>query len=337
LENEKIIKKFAKENNIIVGICNADKLEYIEEYLNNTETPFVQSDIQKRINPKLIMSDAQSIIVIGVNYNKKINVTEDDKVRGNFSITAIDEDYHINVINILKKLSSVLNISINDDDKMFKGKIFCDTGDLIERELAKKAGIGVLGLNCSIISKKFGSMFNIGYIVTNMKLTPSVSHNPFKIGCYNCGKCILACPTSALSKEVSKFDYTKCISYITQKKGFLSDKEIKSMGTQIYGCDICQKVCPHNINTEHSTITEINLVKPELNYIASLTNKEFVHKYKKTSCGWRGKKILKRNALIALSNIGDQKSLEILKQYENDDSDDIKIMVNRLLQKYKKI
>jgi epoxyqueuosine reductase len=332
---EKKIQEFAINNNIIIGICNAERLTHIENYLKNENTPFVPKEIEKRINPKLIMDDANSIIVIGVNYNKKIVAKNDEKLRGKFSIDAIGQDYHITVKNILRDLVNKLGMELLDKNDFssksnLKAKIFSDNGDLIERELALKSGLGVLGRNTNIISKKFGSYFNIGYIVTNAKLETSEGNEPFKIGCYDCKKCVTVCPGKALSNEMAKCDFNKCISYSTQKKGVLSNEEMKNMGTHIYGCDICQLVCPHNTNIESEIIYDIDIVNPELERLLTLTKSEFILKYKKTSSGWRGKKLFKRNAIIALHNIGGKEAIATIEKYIDDNDNDIKNLYMQL-------
>lgn len=331
------IKEFAEKNDIIYGICDAERLSHIEEKLKKEDTPFVPKEVERRINPKLIMKDAESIIVIGVSNNRKINFIKDNNLRGKFSIDTVGLDYHIRVRNILIKLANELELNILEKNEVFdsiknKCKVFVDTGDLTERDLALKAGLGVLGRNCSIISKKFGSMFNIGYIITDVKLKYSKGNDFFKVGCYDCKKCVKMCPGKALSNDTVQLDYKRCVSYNTQNKNELSKEEIENMGTFIYGCDICQAVCPHNRNIESIEINDIDEVYPKLEYLLTLTKKEFTEKYKKTSSGWRGKKLFKRNALIALYNIKTEEAINIIKAYsKNDKDEDIKKLAKRLL------
>lgn len=292
MDLELVIKEFEEDENVITGICDMEKLYNVEEILKSRETPFVTDDVQKRINPKIIMENGVSIIVIGVGYDKENKFVLDGEVRGNISVNAVGEDYHTIVEEKLKKLVSILS-----QYKNFEYKMFVDKGDLLERELAKKAGLGYYGKSCNIISKKFGTFFNIGYVITALNLKIS---NELSMDCGNCEICIKACPSKALSKY--KCNYKKCISYLTQKKGELTPEEMKFINLQIYGCDICQRVCPNNIHKTVGEIHDINLIKPKIEDILEMTNEVFKQKYKYTAAGWRGKKTLQRNALIARKN-----------------------------------
>jgi len=303
MELEALIHKFAEDEKIIAGICDVAPLDEIRKILEFVKTPFVTNDISRRITPKMIMENAESMIVIGVGYDKIFEFPLDNAIRGNLSVSAVGIDYHVSVKEKLLKLMNLLNKHEN-----FEYKIFVDNGDLVERELAKKSGIGYYGKNCNIISNRFGSFFNIGYALISLKLGSSKSQYDQK-SCGNCQVCITSCPTRALSAY--HCDYTKCISYLTQKKGDLTEQEMKSIGFQIYGCDVCQRVCPKNFEKAIGRINDINLVKVELSEILNMTNKEFNDRYKQTSAGWRGKKTLQRNAMVVRDNYGDTVSRKL--------------------------
>jgi len=152
---ENVIYNFADKNNIIIGIGNAYDFENVRDSLKNA-IPFVNKNIDERIKPSVTMENVKSIIAIGLGYNKKLKIKTDDKLRGKISIAAIGTDYHIIINNKLEKLRNELLKYTS-----FESMIFCDTGPLIDKEVAKRCGLGWQGKNSLIISKKFGSMFFI--------------------------------------------------------------------------------------------------------------------------------------------------------------------------------
>lgn len=290
MTKEDKIKEFAENNSLISGISRAERFDNIVDILKAVPTPFVTDDIEKRVSPALSYENAKSIVCLGMNYNKKYIGKTDERIRGKISVTAIGEDYHTELKRKLNELKE--NVSIS-------GMTFVDTGNLADREVARRCGLGVYGKNRSVISEKFGSMFFIGYILTDEILTPTkiYSHNP----CGDCRRCINACPTGALGEN--SFDYTKCISYLTQFKGEIEQNLKKAMGRQIYGCDNCQTACPYNIGKETLFNADYDKFYPPIDDILNMDSSEFKAYYKKTAAGWRGKKTLQRNAQIALDNI----------------------------------
>jgi len=250
------------------------------------------------------MPEAKSIIVVARRYGKKINVVDDGVLRGYISLGAVEEDYHIHMMKDLDFLSAKLSENYGG-----KYKAFVDTGPLCERELALRSGIGYKGKNHMIVTKNGGAEVFLGYIFTDLEL-PVAKY--YKDMCdTNCNRCLKACPTGAIS-EID-FSFEKCISFITQKKGMLTTDEMKAIGKNIYGCDVCQKVCSKNIPSEE-IIEKIDDIKPKLEELLGLSNKDFSKKFKKTAIGWRGNKVIKRNALCVLGNIG-ERGLELLSEY----------------------
>ena len=188
-------------------------------------------------------------------------------------------------------------------------KILVDSPTLDERALALRAGIGFFGKHGLIISEEFGTRFNIGLLLTSLPLqyaenflqmygdaTGSCTMLQTLRSCpQNCNKCIAACPNQALtasSNGINPLDYTKCISYLTQKKQLTVAEESMLHG-QLYGCDICQKVCPFN---KHVSWTKVE-ISPD-DWIL-MTDEEFKEKYANSAIVWRGADILRRNAKLA--------------------------------------
>ena len=229
-----------------------------------------------------ILPDAKSIIVYLLPYNH-------GKTPKNLSLYATGADYH----KVCQKISS--NICNVLSESGYDSVSFADNGPLNERKLAYRAGLGIIGLNRFLINKKYGTYTFIGYIITTADLSSS---NPIKGECQKCNKCILSCPGKALTKN--GFDENKCISYLTQKKGELSQEEIMLIkkGKSAWGCDICQNVCPENSICAKTQLPEFNnnlilCIKNEY-----LSNNEYKKKYSDRAFSWRGKAVIDRNLSI---------------------------------------
>lgn len=204
----------------------------------------------------------------------------------NISIYCHGMDYHLVTRKILTSVANSLGLSEYD--------VHSDTGPHIDRALALKAGLCFEGKNGLCINDKYGSYFFIGYIACNLDLSLS---QPMERKCIGCNKCIDACPGGALGDGLNT---ERCLSHITQKRGELSsfEEELVKKGELVFGCDICQKVCPHNRDIEHTPIDDFcdNLVTTlSLDKLSSMSNKEFMQKYGDRAFSWRGKKIIERN------------------------------------------
>ncbi|OLS03862.1 tRNA epoxyqueuosine(34) reductase QueG [Tissierella creatinophila] len=315
---EKYIRDISKEIGIdIIGFTSSSPLNvkrFILEKRNSGKyTEFEEKDIEKRIDPKLTMENCKSIIIIGVSYNMDFKPKKSYDLNGNISMSSWGTDYH----KVLKtKLESLIEKIKEKRD--FEYKSFVDTGPLVDRELAKRAGIGFYGKNCSIINKDYGSFIFLGYILTDIEITPD---NPLEDGCGDCDLCLRACPTGALE---SSYDLNpkKCISYLTQTKETISRELRKKMGTKIYGCDTCQRVCPKNkgvkLSSHEEFIPTITGGVMDLEKLLFMSNKEFKREFGSMAGSWRGKNILKRNAIIAIGNIGDEKNIPLLLEVKKD-------------------
>ena len=305
---EEKINYYAAGIGLITGICGGGPVvDDITKFIKTT-TPFVKYSAEERADPRLSMPGCRSIIVAGMGYRKKYLFENDGLPRGVLSQGAIGTDYHI---SMREKLGRLAGFMLGFAD--FNYQINVDNGPLSEKDLLIKAGLGRRGRNGLIYSDKFGSFFFAGYMLTDLDLEPTFYrcggdvYNG-ELNCGNCRLCIGACPGGAL--RVGGFDYTKCGSYLTQKKGELNDEEKKIIGLNLYGCDICQEVCPFNAetDTEAEEITDVESARPELMKIIEMTKNEFDEKYKNTALYWRGMDNLKRNARAALKNFNSSTS-----------------------------
>lgn len=318
-----------EEENTAIGIGKCEPFYYLKDILYNTETPFVTKDIDKRIYPKFSRATAKSIVALALSYNKKFIGNMDNKLRGKMSIGAIGKDYHILVKEKLLNIKNSLNLN---------GDIFVDTGYLVDREIAKKCSLGVFGKSGNLINEKLGSIIYIGYMLVDEILKPTQKSDFFNRNlCENCDRCIKYCPSGAIKQN--SFNYKVCISYLTQNKTLQNENEKKLIGKQIYGCDICQLVCPYNKDKYIEKSSNIDDFFPNIENLLFISNKEFNETYKKTASGWRGKKILQRNAIICLSNSTYSKEAIMLleKFLKTDKRDDLKketiLAINKLKEK----
>ncbi|WP_092923444.1 tRNA epoxyqueuosine(34) reductase QueG [Romboutsia hominis] len=258
-----------------------------KDHITGMEEPILEN----RINPKNIMKDAKSIIVCAFPYHI------DNEKESNLSRYCRGLDYHIVAKELLQKICDYLDENIEG----FEYKIFVDNGPLVDRELAYLSGIGYFGINNNIITDKYGSYVFIGYIINNYEFSLD---KPLDKECMKCGKCVKYCPGNAL---LGNYDMNprKCLSYITQKKEELSLEEVKAIKNsgKIFGCDICQEVCPHNKNIKETHIEEFMkdlILNLDYEEIDEISNKEFKRRYGNRAFSWRGKKIIKRNIEIIL-------------------------------------
>lgn len=218
---------------------------------------------------------------------------------GNLSLYARGEDYHLSLSRRLEEVCQGLR-------REFPGHSFvpgADNSPLPETQIAKKAGLGIRGRNGLVILPPYGSWLFLGTILTDLPLESPKEPGP---DCMNCGACLRACPGGALG--TSPFDENKCLSALTQKKGALSAEETALVKAHplIWGCDICQQVCPYNSGAVVSPLTDLTGGDGKTPYLASLcgndleglTNKTFKAKFGTRAFAWRGPAVLRRNLSI---------------------------------------
>ena len=291
MNKKEIIELFKEKGLDTVGIAPIGPYNELKNILEdkiekNLVTGMEEPYLEKRINPKLIMEDASSIIVCAFPYYTG------KEYESNISKYCYGMDYHLVIKNKLNEICE----EIKSKNEKFKYEIFADNGPLVDRHLAYLAGIGYYGINNNIITDKYGSYIFIGYIINNLELE---IEKPIDKTCIKCNKCVKYCPGNALEGNYN-MNPKKCVSYITQKKEELTEEEIEKMqkNKSVFGCDVCQVVCPHNKDVSISNIEEfttnlmINLDEEEIN---SISNKEFKRRYNDKAFSWRGKKIIKRN------------------------------------------
>ncbi len=316
-----LVKKKARETGFhLVGITNAEPMRELitlleEQELQGKKPEFVSGNIEERLEPKLFFPEAKSIVMTAVNYYHSASSNEKN-FRSKLSRSAWGLDYH----QVMGRMLEQLGQSLQELEPELQYKIFVDTGPLVERELARRAGLGWIGKNAALITPQFGSWVFLGGIAVNLELEKD---KPINGSCGSCQQCIEACPAGAL-EDAYCVNPNRCLSYVTQKKGYLTAKERELLKDRLYGCDTCQEVCPINIKLAKNTT--VNALKPlshaamSLAEAAGMGNKQFKALLGPTAAAWRGKTNIKRNAVIALGNCGDPQVVPILKKALGDPS-----------------
>ncbi|MCM3573486.1 MULTISPECIES: tRNA epoxyqueuosine(34) reductase QueG [Mesobacillus] len=282
------------------------------------QSGFEEKDIEKRTEPSLIFDRPKSIISIAIAYPSKMKtrvVSKKGERRGIFCRASWGTDYHVVLRDRLKKLEEYIVSKV--PDARFKSMV--DTGELVDRAVAERAGIGWSGKNCSIITPEFGSYVYLGEMITNLPFEPDT---PMEDRCGSCNKCVEVCPTGALVQG-GQLDAQKCIAFVTQTKGFLADEFREKLGNRLYGCDTCQTVCPENKGKDFHFHEEMEpdpeIAKPLLKPLLTMSNREFKEKFGHVSGSWRGKKPIQRNAIIALAHYKDNTAIPELIMVLKDD------------------
>lgn len=296
-----------------IGFASVDPFLTLKERLKQHrelgyESGFEEKDLEKRTNPQKILPEAKTIIAIALAYPAKMKnslKSVKGERRGVFCRASWGTDYHYVLREKLKKLEDFITDKVPSSYNIQ----MVDTGELSDRAVAERAGIGWSGKNCAIISPEFGSYMYLGELITSITLPPDT---PIEEQCGTCNKCVDACPTGALVQG-GQLNSQSCIAYLTQTKDFLPLEYRKKLGNRLYGCDTCQQVCPENKGKDFHLHQEFEpdpeIAKPKLIPLLSINNKEFKEKFGHISGSWRGKKPIQRNAIIALAHYKEKAAL----------------------------
>ncbi|PTL39030.1 tRNA epoxyqueuosine(34) reductase QueG [Alkalicoccus saliphilus] len=299
-----------------IGFAAADPFVTLKERLRVQQekgyvSGFEKGTLGERTTPELLLPEAKTVISIALAYPSKMKdaprSVKGDR-RGIFCRASWGEDYH----HILRRKLNLLEEFIQKKVTGARSKSMVDTGELSDRAVAERAGIGWSGKNCAVITPEFGSYVYLGDLITTV---PLEEDQPLEDQCGSCTKCIDACPTGALIQG-GQLDATKCVAFLTQTKTMLPEKYRKKIGNRLYGCDTCQVVCPENKGKDFHHHPEMEpdpeVVKPRLEEVLSMSNKEFKKKFGHISGSWRGKKPIQRNAVIALGVFKEKSALPTL-------------------------
>ncbi|CAM3559036.1 tRNA epoxyqueuosine(34) reductase QueG [Saccharibacillus sp. WB 17] len=282
------------------------------------ESGFEEPDLDKRTYPALSHEDPQSLIAIAVAYPSKLEnapKSEPGRTRGMMARSAWGRDYH----HVLREAMDRLVAFIKEKVPWANVVSMVDTGVLSDRAVAHRAGIGFQGKNCMIISPKYGSWIYLGELITNI---PFSADEEVQEDCGDCTRCIDACPTGALVGP-GELNAQRCVSFLTQTKGLLSEEFMMKIGNRLYGCDTCQIVCPKNKGKHwphHAQLQpDPEKAKPLLLPLLDLSNRQFKEQFGETAAAWRGRGPIQRNAVIALGNFKDEAAMPKLAEVLRED------------------
>ncbi|MDX9883249.1 MAG: tRNA epoxyqueuosine(34) reductase QueG [Prolixibacteraceae bacterium] len=246
--SEQIKQKALELGFLACGISRADFLpeekKHLEEWLverHNGEMTYMERNLDKRLDPRLLVENARSVVSVLLNYFS--DKLQEDPAAPVISKYAYGRDYHF----VMKDKLHLLLKYIREEVAPCNGRVFVDSAPVLDRTWASKAGLGWIGKNTNLISVEHGSFFFIGELVIDLELEPD--EKLVRNHCGTCTRCIDACPTGAIVKPFV-LDARKCISYQTiEKKGDLDGSLKGKFENRVFGCDICQDVCPWNLKS----------------------------------------------------------------------------------------
>lgn len=313
------IKGWAQELGFVSsGFCTAQPIEGLASliqarFAQGLSTSFEIMDIKPRVDPQAGWQDCQTVMALAYPLPYSSFPQEGEGV---IARSAVGEDYHHFVDQKLNLLAEIM--TSNDWPGILRRQV--DTGPLVERAFAVRAGIGWIGRNQNLIIPGYGSFVALALLLLDQELEPD---NPFiPDQCGSCQRCIQACPAQILGKE--PFEARHCVSYLTQSKEVLAPEECERLGLRIFGCDTCQEVCPHNQKRieEEQVVSSPYMLRRGVDLLETLnlTKGEFQRRFKATAAGWRGKGVLQRNAFLALRNRQDELYAPWLAECESNQS-----------------
>jgi epoxyqueuosine reductase len=289
----------------LVGITTLGEVEtapYFDEWIAAGyagEMGYLERGAEKRRDTRLPFEGVVSAVVVAMNYGGT-------QPEGPVARYARGDDYHDIMVDRLRTLHAWISREVGRD---VRGKAYVDTGPILERDLARKAGLGWFGKNTNLINPTLGSFFFLGELVLDLELEADA---PFEMDrCGSCTRCLDACPTSAFVAP-RVLDATKCISYVTiEAKGEIPEALREFVGEHLYGCDVCQSVCPWNVKFARDA-TEAGFAPREViagkdartlaEEVLAMTQEEFTAAFRKSPMKRAKLAGLQRNARVVLEN-----------------------------------
>ena len=310
----------------LVGITPAAQSETIARYRQWIENgyagkmDYLERHLPLKVDVRQLLTEAKSVISLAMNYYTldPPKALAEDPARGQISRYAWGDDYH-EVIR--QRLSELVDFIKKTAETELKARVCVDTAPLIEREYAQKAGIGWIGKNTNLIHWRSGSWYFLAEVLINIDLESDT--DPLRGSCGTCTRCIEACPTDAII-EPNLLDSRLCISYLTiELKESIPQALRPKIGNLIFGCDICQEVCPWNskaVPTDEPAFQprDGNLT-PKLLSLIGMTQQEFSRRFKGSPIKRTKRRGFLRNVLVAIGNWGEPRAVPALKDALADD------------------
>ena len=282
------------------------------------EMAYLERNAHKRVEPQLVLSMAKSVISLAVSYDSDpaSPASEGKTSTGLVARYARFAESHDVMGERLKSLTEFVHqLGDNGTQSLW----YVDTGPLLERDLAQRAGLGFIGKHTNVISRKLGNWIFLAEIITTLELEPDA---PEKNRCGSCSRCLTACPTQAITAPF-QLDARRCISYLTiELKGSIPIEFRSAIGNRIYGCDDCLAACPWNKFAREGTLMKPHarpeLATPDLLELLALDEAGFKQRFAGTPMLRTKRRGLLRNVCVALGNIGDKTALPALERATSD-------------------
>jgi len=310
----------------------------LQEFLaggNHGDMQWMETNAERRGDPKALWPQAKSVIVVGHNYAPEHNPLEKlaHKTMGNISCYAQNQDYH----DVIKKKLRLFAHWLTENFPC-EIKLFVDTAPVMEKPIAEAAGLGWQGKHTCLVSREFGSWLFIGSIFSTLVLAPD---EPESDHCGSCTKCLDICPTQAFT-AARQLDARRCIAYLTNEhKGQIPLEFRKAIGNRIYGCDDCLSVCPWNKFAQTASETAYhareNLKAPLLRELATLNDASFRTFFSKSPVKRIGRNRFLRNVLVAIGNSEDISLMDAVTPLLDDPSPLVSEMAGWALDELQKI
>jgi epoxyqueuosine reductase len=307
----------------MVGIARADappELAFFAEWIargHAGEMTYLTSQVARREDLRAAFPWARSLIAVGLQYDTPYPYsTEAPSDRGWIARYAWGDDYH----DVMKKMLEGVVEDLRQEAGPFTARTYVDTGPVVERAYAAAAGLGAWGKNTCLLHPEHGSWFFLGEAVTDLDLPADA---PRRDLCGSCTACLDACPTGALPAPYV-LDARRCISYLTiEVKGALPEERRPDLGRHVFGCDICQDVCPWNRRRRQrggpAFAPRAGLEAPDLGDLASLDDAAFRERFRRSPVKRARRRGLLRNVAVALGNSGDASRRPILETLAKDE------------------
>ena len=312
--------------------ASAEKFQAWLAQKNHGEMQWLERNAEKRVEPQNVLAGAKSMIVLAASYasfrssRREAAPTKNPGVEMSLLTSAATNgvvaryaqftDYH----DVLaEKLKSLTDFIASVADRQVRSLWYVDTGPILERDFAQRAGLGFVGKHTNLISRKLGNWIFLSEILTTLELEPDA---PEKNHCGSCTRCLTACPTNAITAPF-QLDARKCISYLTiELKGAIPVEFRKAIGNRIYGCDDCLAVCPWNKFAREGNLMKPHaredLRSPDLVELLALDDAQFKSRFKGSPILRTKRRGFLRNVCVALGNVGDESALPALEKATSD-------------------